>query len=280
MMLSPALAQLINPPSGKEFQLEQKFNPTFIAANKIKEIRCSKESKKDGEKIRSTQKIVVYQFEPSGQLSLISEIDFRLSDTAVTVYTYAGNRLQCEVKNDAAGMYSYCYTYGADGLPQSRNYGRTERSKNLMGIGLPSQITNVAAETYTHVRYEGQLHTTLHNSSGRPYIKEIRYYDENNYLSKYTQSYIMSSDRMDESYKYNLHGWLSERNTGSTQDDRNTYTYDQFGNMLEEEYFKSNTRVYRKEYVYEGKNMLLRAELQRDEAAQTILITNYGYKYW
>ncbi len=275
-----AFAQLLSPPSAKDFSHHQRFNPSFIAANNIQEIRCSVESKRDGDKIKSTHKSYVYQFHKDGNVRLISEIDYKLGDTAVTVFTYAGNRLECEVKNDAAGMFSYCYNYGDDGLPISRKYGRTARSSSLMANEVPTRVTEVATENYTHARFENQLHTTLHNSAGRPYIKEIRYYDENEYLLRYSQAYIMSSDRYEETYAYNMQGWISELQIPHPAAQRYTYSYDQVGNLLEEVLYKQASEIYRKEYVYEGNNMLIRAELRRDEAVQIIYITNYTYGYW
>ena len=145
---------------------------------------------------------------------------------------------------------------------------------------LPAKVTDVATENYTHARFENQLHTTLHNSAGRPYIKEIRYYDENQYLLKYSQAYIMSSDRYEESYKYNIQGWISELELPPPVSQRFIFSYDQVGNLLQEVLQKDGNEVYRKEYVYEGKNMLIRAELRRDDAVQIIYITNYSYLYW
>lgn len=273
-------AQLLLQPTGKEFGYDQKFNPVFISANRIREIKCILESKRDGDRIRNTQRIVLYRFDTEGNTTLVSNINLKLGDTSVTVYTYAGNKLQCEVKNDAAGMFNYCYSYNPEGMPLTRSYGRTERSKNLLGTTPPQRVVDVATESYEHVRMGQQLHTTLNNASGRPYLREIRYYDHHGYLQKYTHSYILSSERYEETYAYNRNGWLSERTLHTADTRRSEYQYDNVGNLIEEKHFVNDTLSNRREYVYEGSNMLLRAELMRDDAAQTIYITNYTYTYW
>src|SRR5690606_18282559 len=102
-------SQLIQPPVGMEFRLKSKFNPEFIRKNRIAEIRCKVESKKDGDKIRNTNREEVYHFYENGNLKMISHINNRLRDTSITFFEYTQGRLECEVKNDAAGMFSYCY---------------------------------------------------------------------------------------------------------------------------------------------------------------------------
>lgn len=273
-------SQLIQPPVGMEFRLKSKFNSEFIHKNRITEIRCKVETKKDGDKIRDTDREDVYHFYENGNLKMISHINYRLRDTSITFFEYTQGRLECEVKNDAAGMFSYCYEYDKSGRPITLRYGRAERFSSLtasLDISAGSEIT---AETYDYKTYENQLHATLLNSSGRPYLKEIRYFDENGYLSKYLKTYIIGSSRHEENYTYNERGWLSEK-TISDGDIPYTlkYTYDEVGNLEEEQKFVSGELKHRMEYVYNSKNMFLTAELKREDENELIVITTYTYKY-
>ncbi len=266
------------PPSGKNFEVSEKFNPSFISAQKILEIHCIKEIKRDGDRIRKTQEKEVYRFYPDGRLQMHSLINLQRKDTSITFYEYVGKRMGCEVKNDAAGMYSYCYVYGEDKLPTERKYGRAPRFASLSASVSPDRIKEVSTETYKHVRLENQLHTTLFNSAGRPYIKEIRYFDENDYLISFRQNYVMSSARQYETYEYNEGGWLVTMSTdnGSRKTTRR-FEYDSIGNMLEEGYWLEDEKKYRVEYVYNQDTMRIRAELKREDELSRIVITNYEY---
>lgn len=279
--VSPLFAQILHQPYGNDFTHVQKFEPAFIARNKIKEIRTIQESKKDGDRIRKTNESVVYQFYPDGNLQMQAIINHHLRDTAVTIYQYAGDRLSCEIKNDAAGMFSYCYAYDAGGLPLSRIYGRPKKSGRLTSANWTGETTEISTEKMNHQWYEKQLHSTLFNAGGRPYQKEIRYFDENDYLTQYSRSYVMSSERYEEKYDYESHGWLSEKEVNSAKDQYTLkYGYDEVGNLLSEERYENGELKYRKEYVYEGSNMMLKAELRRDDIHQYIYITTYTFSYW
>ncbi len=277
---APGICQLVQQPVGMEFGLKSKFNPTFIRANNISEIRCDVEIKKDGDRIRDAFQVEVYHFYENGDLKMISHINQKLRDTSITFFEYANGRLECEVKNDAAGMYSYCYEYDKEQRPKSLKYGRAERFSSLTASIDRSLGTEITSENYTYNDYENQLHSTLHNSSGRPYLKETRYFDSNGYLEKYLKTYVMSSSRLEEKYAYNQHGWLAKKEVNDGSDPyRMEYTYDEVGNILEARRIENEEVIYRTEYVYTGANMHLKAELKREEKNQLIIITTYEYKY-
>lgn len=271
-------SQMLSPLTGRDFSVYQKFNPTFIKNQGIAEIRCEKEIKRDGDRIRKTQQVDVYHFHPDGRLKMVSKINFKLRDTAITYFEYVGSRLDCEVKNDAAGMYSYCYEYGKDGLPLSRKYGRASRFQSLTVSVDPAPLPEVTSEVYSHSRYEDQLHSTLYNSANRPYQKEIRYYDEHEYLIKYLKTFVMSSAILKENYAYNAGGWLSEHisNDGS-KEIKKVFSYDEIGNILVEDAYVNGQIDHHLEYVYNEDDMRIRAELQREDKHTQIVITNYTY---
>lgn len=274
------MGQLIQPPVGMEFRLKSKFNAEFIQKNRISEIRCKVETKRDGDRIRDTNREDVYHFYENGSLKMISHINYRLRDTSITFFEYTQGRLECEVKNDAAGMFSYCYEYDKSGRPVTLRYGRAERYSSLTASLDRSLGSEITAERYEYKAYENQLHATLHNSAGRPYLKEIRYFDENGYLEKYLKTYIIGSSRQEENYTYNERGWLSEK-TVSDGDSPYTlkFNYDEVGNLEEEQKFVDGQLKYRMEYVYNPANMYLTAELKREDENQLIVITTYSYKH-
>jgi len=271
-------AQILSPPEGKRFTYGPKFNPEFIAENGILEIRAEVEHKKDGDRIRKTHQKWVYQFDKKGQNALIATIHTKLRDTVITAYQFVGKRIECEIKNDAAGMFSYCYTYNDEGQPLERKYARVKPWRNKIRANFDAEETKINTEKYTHSRYDNQLHTTLHNSAGRPYQKEIRYYDAHGYLVKYLRSYVMTSDRHEEVYTYEPHGWLSSIEVVYGRNPhRLEFGYDEVGNLQTEERFENGKMVYHKEFVYEGENMFLRAELTRRESEGMLEITTYTY---
>lgn len=273
------VAQILLPPEGKGFSTVQKFNPQFIAENRIASVRAETETKKDGDRIRKTHLHTVRNFNKAGKTELIAEIHTKRRDTAITAYSYIEDRLECEVKNDAAGLFSYCYTY-KEGMPAERKYARISRSGSLTDRRFSGKETKITTEKYTHTRYENQLHTTLYNSAGRPYQKEIRYFDTHGYLLKYLRTFVMTSERHEEVYTYNALGLLASIETSANRSEYKTeYTYDAAGNLLTENRFENGIPAYRKEYVYEGTDMMLRAELVRRDADEMLEIITYDYTY-
>ncbi len=282
-----ANAQIMAPPEGMQFYHVPKWNPEFISSNGIKEIRAVMETKRDGDRIRKTHRETVYQFDREGKGALVAHINRQLNDTSITAWQYSDRtfpeptrRLECEVRSDASGLFSYCYSYNAEGLPVERKYSRLERWQPITSANFAAKGTKVNTETYTHSRYDGQLHTTLHNSAGRPYQKDIRYYDADGYLVKYMRSFVLSSERHEEVYTYEVHGWLAALEvTFGRQLHRMEWKYDEVGNLLVEERFEQGSKVYHKEFVYEGANMLLRAELTRREGDEMLEITTFTYVF-
>ena len=272
-VFSNGYGQLITLPQGKDFEPESKFDPEFIAANKIAEIEILDEIKPDGEKIKRTGRKVVYKFNSKGRTVSIQEIT-KSRDTLLTIFEYAEGRLSCEVKNDRAGLFSYCYTYDNTGRPNSLKYSRLGK-KNPEG-----QRTQISTETFEHKVYDTQLQTTQFNTSGRPYRKEIRYYDEDGYFLKYVSDFVMTSRREEEKYSYDSHGLLSVKEIKRPNEEFSRhYEYDEVGNLLAEETHKSGTKIDRREYVYRGEDMLIQAELTRDEIKQAIRIQSYTYSF-
>lgn len=272
--------QILNPPEGQEFKFHQKFNPEFIKLNKIERIRCDIDSKKDGDRIRNTFKSNVYDFYPDGRLKMTSQINHKLKDTLINHYKYAGGRLECEVKNDAAGMFSYCYVYNSDGKPTQVKYGRSKRHRSLTASTNPELVSEITSETYEHKAYENQIHSTLYNNSSRPYQKEIRYYDPHGYLEKYLKTFVMSSAVYEEEYRYNERGWLDSLVvTDNGKVVRKTFEYDDVGNLLIEDIYSKSELVKHREFVYNAENMFLRAELTREEQLSQIIITEFTYTF-
>jgi hypothetical protein len=270
---SDCFGQLISLPEGKGFEPESKFNSTFIAANNITEIVITDELKPDGEKIKSTGRKTVYKFNSKGRTVSIQEIT-KSRDTLLTIFEYSEGRLSCEVKNDASGLFSYCYTYDNTDRPNSLKYSRLGKKKRK------DEVTEISTETFEHKIYDTQLQSTQFNTSGRPYRKEIRYYDEDGYYLKFVSDFVMTSRREEERYSYNEHGLLSVKEIKRPNEEYSRhYEYDEVGNLLAEEVHKGGTKVERREYVYRGEDMLIQAELTRDEIKQAIRIQSYTYSF-
>ncbi|MFT6998817.1 MAG: hypothetical protein ACJAQ4_002580 [Cryomorphaceae bacterium] len=273
LVFSDCYGQLITLPEGKSFESESKFNPIFIAANNISEIEILDELKPDGEKIIPTGRKVIYKFNVEGRTVSIQEIT-KSRDTLLTIFEYTEGRLSCEVKNDASGLFSYCHTYDKTERPYSLKYSRLGKKRQ------ENQSTQISTETFEHKVYDTQLHSTQFNTSGRPYRKEIRYYDADGYFLKYVSDFVMTSRREEEKYSYNDHGLLSEKDIKRPNEEFSRhYEYDEVGNLLAEELHKGGAKVERREYVYRGEDMLLQAELTRDEIKQAIRIQSYTYRF-
>lgn len=273
-----AKAQIVNQPVGMEFKPASKFNPEFISKNKIVEIKAKVESKKDGDRIRSANLSKIFTFNPNGTVNKIAHINGAMGDTSLTMFEYDHVKLSCEVKNDAAGMYSYCYEYDDSGKPIALKYGRGRLETDVTASLTYHPVSEITTERFTYAQYDNQLHATLYNSSERPYIKEIRYYDSHNYLTKYLKTYIIGGARHEENYVYNEQGHLAQKTiTRDSETYTLEYTYDEIGNLLEEKKIKDGKTAYRKEFVYDPQTMHLQAELKREDENEVIIITTYTY---
>lgn len=276
-------AQLVNNERGKAFSDNPFFNEDFIKNNKIKKITGSFSVKRDMDLIRNQHEKTIYAFHPSGKIDFISTVNYLVGDTAITYYTYAGNRLQCQIKNDAGGYFSYCYVYDEEGQIAAIKYART---KNLHSSAFDFQQgkdVQVYTETYKNQRLGNQFHSTLSNSSGRPYLKEIRYYDPNGYLTAYQQNFTTTSDAIRESYTYNQRGLVAEKQVSvlpSGESSTEEYTYDAAGNLIEVLVTKNDELVAKKEFLYKSDTMMLDAMLVRDFKNQLIEITTYEYEFY
>ncbi|HKL40276.1 MAG TPA: hypothetical protein VJ894_06330, partial [Cryomorphaceae bacterium] len=81
-------------------------------------------------------------------------------------------------------------------------------------------------------------------------------------------------------YSYDAHGLLSTKEVERPNEAYSKhYEYDEVGNLLAEETHKDGTKLERREYVYRGENMLIQAELTRDEIKQAIRIQSYTYRF-
>ncbi len=286
-LLSTARAQLLTAPQGRGYALQHKFNPEAIRKLGISEIRSELELKKDGDRIRKSHREWVYRFDREGRTVLIAQIDKQRRDTLISAYQYAGNRLECEVKNEVSGMISYCYTYDKQGRPLEKRFARTAPWRNKMSQQLGNAAAQVDAaaeiqlESFRHEAFDLQLHSTLHNSSGRPYRKDIRYYNPDGQMEKYLQSFVMTSTRHEELYSYNEAGLMSHLEVRRGKEPHLlSFEYDAQGSLLVEERHEDSELRYHKEYVYEGPENLLRAELLRRESEGLLEITTYSYSYW
>jgi len=272
-------AQIYALPEGKEFVAAQIFNPDFIRKNNIGQIESKIEKKKDGDRIRDLFQSEVYTFYDTGQLESIQLIDHKSGDTTLTFYTYSDSLIRCLIKNDYAGLFSYCYTY-TDGLPSKVIYSRSKDIEALTASVNPEFKKEISEEVIKHVKYENQLHTTYFNSANRPYSKEIRYYDKNGYFIKYLKTFVMTSASRKEEYDYNQKGLLSEKQvTEDGNSYRLTYEYDEVGNLLAENRYEKDRLVYRTENVLIPESMLLRARLTRNEDAAHIVIRTFEYSF-
>ncbi len=278
-MAVPAWGQLIAYPTGEKFGPEYKFNSEFIAQHRIAEIKLKEEVKKDGERIRSTGMTLIYRFDDRGRTVSVAQINNSIGDTLLTFLEYAAGRLECEIHNDASGMFSYCYVYGGDGLPTARKYARIGR-KYRSSVGRPlEQGSEITTEEYRHKHYPGQVHTTLLNSSGRPYLEEIRYYSDS-LMTRYLSKYIMSGGRRDEKYTYDSEGrMITKAWIDGGKERRTIYSYDAQNRPAEEKRFVAEEMTERLEFVYHTQTGELTAELQREENENQIRITTYSFVY-
>ena len=287
LSLNQLFAQMINNESGQIFTETPFFNEKYIRSVKLKSITGTISSKKELGAIKSSGKKEAYIFNEKGNLTIhyLSSKTKNKPDTTFTFYEYnLKNENTIFRVSDSYGFYSYSKKYNDLGKLINKTYSREKNaSKSKMNFKLEEKYV-IFQESYLYENKDSIIEVTTLNSNGRPYQRQIYYYDSFNYLFKIHTRLLISNSTKYEKYTYNDRGLLKSiqyfNNENETPIKELRYDYDEWGNVTFMDEYKDNVRVIHKELLYDPSTLILKTILSQDLVSNLITIVKYKPEFY
>ena len=263
------------------------FNEKFIRSVGLKALNGTVSTKKELGSIKTSGKKNNYLFDKNGFLKChyktISKNQKR--DTNFLFYEY-NNEGDLLVKrfSDSYGFYSYSYKYNEEGLKENQVYSREKNaSKSKINFSLLEQYI-IFEESYNYTKKDTSVIKMVLNSNGRPYQKEIFYYNQLGYLTMVKTKLLINNRSSREEYSYNDKGLLKKIDffkDGSQKPFKGIkYDYDKFANVTFIDEYKNQERVIHKELLYNHSTFVLKTILSQDLVTNLITITKFKAEFY
>ena len=287
LYINQLFAQMINNELGQIFTETPFFNEKYIRSVKLKSITGTISSKKELGAIKSSGKKEAYIFDEKGNLTIhyLSSKTKNKPDTTFTFYEYnLKNENTIFRVSDSYGFYSYSKKYNDLGKLINKTYSREKNaSKSKMNFKLEEKYV-IFQESYLYENKDSIIEVTTLNSNGRPYQRQIYYYDSFNYLFKIHTRLLISNSTKYEKYTYNDRGFLKSiqyfNNENETPIKELRYDYDEWGNVTFMDEYKDNVRVIHKELLYDPSTLILKTILSQDLVSNLITIVKYKPEFY
>lgn len=287
LSVNQLFAQMINNESGQIFTETPFFNEKYIRSVKLKSITGKISSKKELGAIKSSSKKEAYIFNEKGNLTIhyLTSKTKNKPDTTFTFYEYnLKNENTIFRVSDSYGFYSYSKKYNDLGKLINKTYSREKNaSKSKMNFKLEEKYV-IFQESYLYENKDSTIEVTTLNSNGRPYQRQIYYYDSFNYLFKIQTRLLISNSTKYEKYTYNDRGFLKSiqyfNNENETPIKELRYDYDEWGNVTFMDEYKDNVRVIHKELLYDPSTLILKTILSQDLVSNLITIIKYKPEFY
>lgn len=287
LSINQLFAQMINNESGQIFTETPFFNEKYIRSVKLKSLTGTISSKKELGAIKSSGKKEAYIFNEKGNLTIhyLSSKTKNKPDTTFTFYEYnLKNENTIFRVSDSYGFYSYSKKYNDLGKLINKTYSREKNaSKSKMNFKLEEKYV-IFQESYLYENKDSIIEVTTLNSNGRPYQRQIYYYDSFNYLFKIHTRLLISNTTKYEKYTYNDRGFLKSiqyfNNENETPIKELRYDYDEWGNVTFMDEYKDNVRVIHKELLYDPSTLILKTILSQDLVSNLITIIKYKPEFY
>jgi len=287
LSINHLFAQMINNESGQIFTETPFFNEKYIRSVKLKSITGTISSKKELGAIKSSGKKEAYIFNEKGNLTIhyLSSKTKNKPDTTFTFYEYnLKNENTIFRVSDSYGFYSYSKKYNDLGKLINKTYSREKNaSKSKMNFKLEEKYV-IFQESYLYENKDSTIEVTTLNSNGKPYQRQIYYYDSFNYLLKIHTRLLISNSTKYEKYTYNDRGFLKSiqyfNNENETPIKELRYDYDEWGNVTFMDEYKDNVRVIHKELLYDPSTLILKTILSQDLVSNLITIIKYKPEFY
>ncbi|MFA5575236.1 MAG: hypothetical protein WC994_09330 [Brumimicrobium sp.] len=276
--------QLISNVNGEAFEEQPYFNQEFIKKNKIKIISGRFLFYQLGDQLRNTEYYQKYFFNEEGQLIKEEKMDKggEAKGPLFTDYKYDKNgNLLSVISQNSTSIFGYFYKYDEDNRKINIEYRQNYSSKEK-GLGKEYVISS---HKNSYAKYDNQLHKTVYNESGFPYLKVIHFYDDStSLLREIEETLIRSKNRKRHNYFYDDKGHLKKIVT-VFNDGKNTneivFEYKKDGRIASRSESNDNKPVKTTEVIYKNDSQFINDILIKDEINNFIKVVELRqYEYY
>lgn len=278
----PALGQLLDNSQGLAFTEYPYFNTQFVKASKIKTIKGTYTFKKQGDILRQSDFVYVYDFDSLGRLQRHYQTASGdlFSDTTVRFYTYdqAGYLRSLRVNQKSGFMTTYFTRDEKGRIVKEEVWRDIDTLHSLLEPDVERSIL-WNAETFQYSEYNGQFRKHVLNSYGNKYLELTQYMDSLGYLRKEEEMYTITRNVMVKEYKYTNKGWIASiesfSNGETTPAEAVYFTYDKYGNLESKQYYHNGKHITEHQIIYSGDTGMLSSVLIRDISTNYISIIRF-----
>ncbi len=281
-------AQILDNSEAKTFGDDPFFNSEFIIQNRIKSIHGILSGKKSLDRIRQGKLEYQYDFDNAGQLTLQLMAMRKQSDridSSLICYEYSNSgALTTKRRNDAYGFYSYSYDLNeADQVVKETYYRDENTGVSRFDFQLGKQYV-ISSESFSYAQPNDTIkRQKVYNNYGKAYMENSTYYNGLGYKLREESRFIVNGRRSRTLYSYDERGRINKKveypNIADTATVSHTYSYDEVGNLLEENTYHSGVHKTVRQFLYD-ENMLMTAMLAKDVSSSYITIIQYTYTFY
>jgi len=276
-------AQLLDNTKGVAFTDIPFFNTNFVKASKLKEIHGKFTFKKQGDIMRESNYVYVFNFDTLGNLVRhyqTSKGDLT-TDTNVRFYDYRqdGQIVRKRI-SQKKGFLSTYYSYNSNGqIVKEEVYRDIDTMNSLLNPSIERSIL-WNTETMDYQLYEGQYKKKVFNSYGNQYLEVTKYLDSLGYLAREEELFTITRNRITTKYTYSDKGWIEKvsvyKNTDSVPMSESRFTYDTFGNLQSKLIYKDGVFITEYQIIYSGLTGLLYSIVMREVSSNFISIIRFS----
>lgn len=276
-------SQLLDNSNGMAFTDIPFFNTKFVKASKIKEIRGTYTFKKQGDIMRQSDYVYVFNFDTLGRLVRhyqTAKGDL-VTDTTVRFYDYSlsGNLVRMRL-SQKKGFLSTYYTYNDKNQVIKEEVYRDIDTLNSLLKPVIERSLLWNTETMEYSEYEGQFRKKVFNSYGNPYLEITSYKDSLGYLARVEELYTITRNKLTTRYTYSDKGWLERmavyKNMDTIPLTESVFTYDIYGNMQSKKVYKNGVFTTEYQIVYSGVTGLLYSVIIREVSSNFMSIIRFS----
>jgi YD repeat-containing protein len=283
-----AQAQILDNSEAKTFGEDPFFNRDFIERNKIQSIHGMMSGKKTMDRIREGKVEYHYQFDESGKLSMQLMAMRRNTgriDSSIVNYEYSPKgTVTKKRRNDAYGFYSYSYELNEDEKVIKETYCRDENAGPSRFEFKQGKEFIISSESFSYEQPSDTIFVQkVYNNYGKAYMVNSTFYNFLGYKMRDESRFIVNNKRSKVMYSYDIRGRINKKveykSVGDTANVTHKYSYDEVGNLLEENTYHSGVHKSVRQFLYD-ENMLMNAMLTKDIETSFISIIQYTYTFF
>lgn len=276
-------AQLIENTKGVAFTDIPFFNTKFVKGCKIKEMHGKFTFKKQGDIMRESEYVYVFNFDTLGNLVRHYQTSKGdpVTDTNVRFYDYTQDgRIVRKRISQKRGFLSTYYSYNSEGQITKEEVFRDIDTMNSILKPAIERSLLWNTETMEYQLYEGQYKKKVFNSYGNQYLEVTKYYDSLGYLAREEELFTITRNRITTKYRYSDKGLIENvsvyKNTDPVPTSESRYTYDTFGNLQSKLIYKDGVFITEYQIIYSGLTGLLYSVIMREVSNNFITIIRFS----